>query len=268
MKALSLGTAQLGLQYGIANRVSKMTESMAVKILDAAWSCGIRNLDTCSAYGDCENRIIRYMKMHPDRDFHVTTKTHYTWPKTSFEKPGATLCYWSVGDIQRPRGYEVDGVSLYTEQEVRDTKFDYNIYELPASALDGRNDEIIRILFAAGKKVQIRSLLIQGLVTIDPDDCPLIEARPYICALQELAADYSMSVIELCIRWFGYLEYPELAIVGAERVQQVEQNAEYFAKGSLPPKLIEEVLKLRKGIPAKVVSPKMWGQTFKFESSK
>ena len=54
---LTLGTAQLGLRYGIANRAGRPDDATAAALLDRAWDLGIRSFDTARAYGDAEARL-------------------------------------------------------------------------------------------------------------------------------------------------------------------------------------------------------------------
>ena len=54
---IGLGTAQLGLDYGIANRRGRPDRDAVRAILDQAAEHGIRVLDTSPAYGDAELRI-------------------------------------------------------------------------------------------------------------------------------------------------------------------------------------------------------------------
>ena len=51
---LVLGTAQLGLNYGIANKTGKPDLATARDIVSAAWEGGIRYFDTAQAYGESE----------------------------------------------------------------------------------------------------------------------------------------------------------------------------------------------------------------------
>jgi aryl-alcohol dehydrogenase-like predicted oxidoreductase len=46
-----LGTAQFGMNYGIANLKGKPTEKDVLSILDLAWERGVRYFDTAPAYG-------------------------------------------------------------------------------------------------------------------------------------------------------------------------------------------------------------------------
>jgi len=52
ISALSLGTVQLGLSYGINNADGKPSQETANAILNAALEGGINTLDTAAAYGD------------------------------------------------------------------------------------------------------------------------------------------------------------------------------------------------------------------------
>jgi aryl-alcohol dehydrogenase-like predicted oxidoreductase len=50
----TLGTVQLGMAYGIANKSGKPDESVSSLILEEALNCGINCYDTASGYGDSE----------------------------------------------------------------------------------------------------------------------------------------------------------------------------------------------------------------------
>ena len=51
---LVLGTAQLGMGYGIANRSGKPDLKTAESIVKTAWESGIHEFDTAQAYGESE----------------------------------------------------------------------------------------------------------------------------------------------------------------------------------------------------------------------
>ena len=57
VSVLSLGTVQLGLNYGISNTTGKPDLEQSFSILDAAMEEGISVLDTAAAYGDSEQVI-------------------------------------------------------------------------------------------------------------------------------------------------------------------------------------------------------------------
>ena len=59
---LSLGTVQLGLNYGINNSGGKPDRELAHKILNSAINNDINILDTAGAYGDSEIVIGEWLK--------------------------------------------------------------------------------------------------------------------------------------------------------------------------------------------------------------
>ncbi len=54
---LTLGTAQLGLDYGIANKNGKPGFNTSIRILNYSWDHGINSFDTAPSYGNSEKII-------------------------------------------------------------------------------------------------------------------------------------------------------------------------------------------------------------------
>ena len=70
-----LGTVQLGMPYGLGPWKSElMPEATAFSILDAAWDSGITTLDTSSNYGVAEERISKFMRLNPSKNFNLISK--------------------------------------------------------------------------------------------------------------------------------------------------------------------------------------------------
>ena len=63
---LVLGTAQLGLPYGAANRIGMPSEDDAAALLAAALAAGVRAFDTARAYGESERRLGRALAKASD----------------------------------------------------------------------------------------------------------------------------------------------------------------------------------------------------------
>ncbi|MBY0600233.1 aldo/keto reductase [Bacillus bingmayongensis] len=59
---LTLGTAQLGNHYGIANKTGMPTREKSLEIIDYAICHGVDSLDTASGYGDSEVLIGEYIE--------------------------------------------------------------------------------------------------------------------------------------------------------------------------------------------------------------
>mgnify|MGYP001238357958 CR=1 FL=1 len=70
-----LGTVQLGMPYGLGLwKNEMMPEATAFSILDAAWNGGITTLDTSSNYGVAEERIAKFMRLNPSKNFDLISK--------------------------------------------------------------------------------------------------------------------------------------------------------------------------------------------------
>jgi aryl-alcohol dehydrogenase-like predicted oxidoreductase len=54
MSGLTLGTAQLGMQYGVVNHTGKPSRALAVSMVRRAIAEGVAAIDTARAYGDSE----------------------------------------------------------------------------------------------------------------------------------------------------------------------------------------------------------------------
>ena len=71
---LVLGTAQLGMAYGIANRTGEPREDEATAIVREAVAHGVTHIDTARAYGRSEGRIGQVLAQGVASGVHVVTK--------------------------------------------------------------------------------------------------------------------------------------------------------------------------------------------------
>lgn len=71
---LVLGTAQLGMAYGIANRTGAPREDEATAIVREAVAHGVTHIDTARAYGRSEGRIGQVLAQGVASGVHVVTK--------------------------------------------------------------------------------------------------------------------------------------------------------------------------------------------------
>src|SRR5258706_7620269 len=75
---LILGTAQLGLSYGINNSLGKPTAEQSLEILKYASDNGILYLDTAESYGNA-SEIIGDFHLKSEKKFSVITKFKYSF---------------------------------------------------------------------------------------------------------------------------------------------------------------------------------------------
>ena len=70
MSKLALGTANFGLEYGVKNLHTKLSDPEIGDIIKVANEAGIKTVDTAQAYGNCEQRLAPLL----NSKFEVVTK--------------------------------------------------------------------------------------------------------------------------------------------------------------------------------------------------
>ena len=280
---MTLGTVQLGMNYGIANDAGKPSEETSFAILRSALENGVTSLDTARAYGDSELVIGRFLKQWQGKQPNIITKV----PKLQGDSPRElekfvtesvelSLERLGVNKVQGimlhgakdpiihgkkcadavkallDHGYtDRVGVSVYVAEDI-EGMLPYDVFSLtqvPMSIFDQQliADGSISRLQERGYSVFVRSVFLQGLFFLDPDsmtDPILLEyAAPKLRRLRALADEWNMSIAQLAIAFMR--DQPGIAslVLGAETPAQVKENLSHFDT----PRLDEAaVLQLRK----------------------
>lgn len=206
---LALGTVQLGLPYGIANRSGQMDAATSASLLSAARRAGVDTLDTAAAYGDSERRLGEIGV----QAWRVVTKLPpampdggdaATWVESALRASLERLCLPRVHALlmhrsepllgsQGPalvRGLELVraaglvervGVSIYdpSELEALWPHFRPDIVQVPLNILDRRliSSGWSERLVEAGVEVHVRSVFLQGLLLMAPHERPTAFGR-------------------------------------------------------------------------------------------
>ena len=207
--SLVLGTAQLGLPYGVANTDGLPSDSDAREILQTAVAHGVTHFDTARAYGSAEDRIGRYLDEGHRSEVRVVTKLRplddvaadatrselVAWVDASLFRSLAALGGRSVDTLllhraadhgrgggavwarlleHRERGLVGRlGVSAGTPAEALDALADpaVSYIQLPFNLLDDRWSEVADVAPSRpGVTLVARSALLQGLLTGDVDE--------------------------------------------------------------------------------------------------
>ena len=73
VSAMSLGTVQLGMNYGIANNSGQPDEEKSFSMLRAALENGVTSLDTARVYGNAEDVLGRVFDQYKGNITFLTT---------------------------------------------------------------------------------------------------------------------------------------------------------------------------------------------------
>ena len=208
VSGMSLGTVQLGLNYGIANNEGKPDREKSLSILKAAIDSGITAFDTARSYGDSEDVLGLFFKSNPNlkEKVFITTKLSSGLPAGSqpgdVEKTLVNSVETSLQKLELPkvnclmlhnasdmtvhgrvvsdalRSFIKDGladmagVSVYHPHEIDLMLKDdvYRAVQLPLNVMDQRflKSGALERLNDRGIYIFIRSVFFQGLMLLDP----------------------------------------------------------------------------------------------------
>jgi aryl-alcohol dehydrogenase-like predicted oxidoreductase len=289
---LVLGTAQLGMPYGIANRTGQPDFEMALSIIKAAWDYGIREFDTAQAYGESEVVLGRaFASLGILNDVRIITKLD---PKLE-PRQGKNIqravdeslkrlevpCLYGImlhreewlNDLDHGLGKTLKtlllggavrhlGVSLYTPAHaLQALESDIlQMIQVPANILDRRfaNAGVFNLANEKRKQVYIRSVFLQGLLLMEPGDLParMAFAKPTLSKIDNLCAQYKYTRQEIALLYIKG-KYPQARIIiGAETLSQLEQNLTVW-KHNLSSILAQELERCLK-VDERVFNPALW----------
>ncbi|MGO1076759.1 aldo/keto reductase [Inquilinus sp. CA228] len=201
--ALGLGTAQFGLDYGIANDRGICPPEDVAAILEAAAAAGIGVLDTAPAYGTAE-QVLGAVLPAAHR-FRIVTKTPHlgglrddgdirravldafaasrtklrrdrlagllTHNANDLLRPGGPALWAAMEDLQRAGEVERIGASIYSAGQLDAVlaRYPLDIVQLPWNAVDGRiGPPRLAALADRGIELHARSVFLQGLLLAPP----------------------------------------------------------------------------------------------------
>ena len=257
---LVLGTAQLGMDYGIANTTGQPVYNTARSIVQEAWESGICEFDTAQAYGQSEKVLGQIFKdlgvaseakvitkFVPDVD-HSDRAALNNALEISLNNLGIESLYglmlhredmldlWGKGleenlmNIVGSGRVEYLGVSVYSpERAIQALNTEgISMVQLPTNVIDRRLERagVFQLADDVGKTIYIRSIFLQGLLLISHDTLPeyMQFAETVLKRLNSLAHNIGLNIKELCI---GYIKnvFPHARLIfGAEMLAQVKEN--------------------------------------------
>lgn len=255
---ICLGTVQLGLNYGIANRFGQPNLKSSREIIASAWAGGINCFDTAQAYGNSEEvlgaalqelaiteQALVISKIDPQLDPSdsevIKQSVEASCRKLRISQlfgmmlhRATWLDHWDRGLGETLRNCMGEGkikhlgVSICSVAEAKRALAnpDISMIQLPSNAWDQRMHEagIFAQAQEAGKICFIRSIYLQGLLTLAVSEVK--EKLPVACDAAELwqmlANKMSCPLAELAFRYALSLDSP--LVVGAENVGQIRQN--------------------------------------------
>ena len=285
---ISLGTVELGMDYGIPVQGEKRqpSEAEAARTLDCALDLGVNLIDTAQAYGNSEAIIGRALKSRRDEYILATKISGLSWEgytgrelrervEVSITESLRTLqtdtidllyihnatpeliqCGEIVEIMQQAReaGYaRFIGTTTYGEAAplavLEDGRFD--CVQVAYNLLDRQFEERVLPLAKANDiGVVIRSVLLKGALTYRYAHLPeeLRELRTAVNEVNSLCNTQDSNLPELAYRFVLSQPAVSTALVGTGRVHELEEIVSSARRDALPSELLNDIQKI-------VVSP-------------
>jgi aryl-alcohol dehydrogenase-like predicted oxidoreductase len=265
---IALGTAQFGLDYGVANQVGRVPDGELRAILAHARAAGVDTLDTAAAYGDSERRLGELGA----EAWRIVTKVPplpsgwadpAAWAIEAVEgslqrlrvgsvaavllhRPGdlagtrGTELYRGLLEVRR-RGYAARiGVSIQAPEhlDALDGRYALDLVQAPLSLIDRRLVESgwLARLASAGVEVHARSAFLQGVLLMRRADRPAYFDRwaPLWDRWHAWLASSGAEPVGACLAFA--LSFPAVSrvVVGVDSLAQVRGVLEAAARAAVP----------------------------------
>lgn len=290
---IGLGTAQLGMDYGISNNTGRPSEVNAFRILERGMELGINFADTAYEYGNSEAVLGDFRKnISPNLIVSTKLKKLSKYPqtkikaeiinsvKTSKEQLGferlpfvllhePELMYEvkvleGLQDLKNHGLAKLVGVSVYEPSELEyAANLDFiDVIQAPLSVLDQRiaNKESLDLIANKDKGLFVRSIFLQGVVLMGEENLPkeLENLSPYIRELNRIAENYNRSVLELAVNFPLFFDGVTSVIVGVDSEQQLVEICEAYNSPPISKDLVNEIQNLTEDIPNALLDPRTW----------
>jgi len=257
-----LGTAQFGMDYGINNKYGQVSKHQSLDILNFSYDNGIRSLDTAELYGNSIDIIGEFHRVYPEKKFKIFSKIatkiseysksisdnlnrlnidHYTGYMIHNYKDlkNDRKLYDEIYEAKKAGLIKKIGISLYSNEEIKDTVENYNFdfIQLPFNLLDNSNkrEKIIKSAISSKIEIHIRSIFLQGLFFTPRSLFPnkLKPLEKYLDKIISLSSDLELD--QLAIKYPIQKDYIDRIIFGVDNVKQLQRNLSIIEDNLLIP---------------------------------
>ena len=294
---VAIGTAQLGMNYGVANRTGQPSEAEAHRLVRSAVELGLDWFDTAAVYGESEAILGRAFAAHGLRNaVSVVSKGRLAEQDpaslrgavdASLQRLGlGRLDVWMLHDERQlsfwDRACSLEAASLIGEARVG--AFGISTYsparaieavegrgfaavQFPASPMDRRflRDEVLTRLSRTGAALFARSIYLQGLCLMDPAEVPghISRGREAVGTLADFCRTRGIERDRFCLHYVlqRTRRVGARLVIGVESAEQLGRTAYLVASPPIDPALLDEWDVLWPADVDDLVLPFRWTQT-------
>lgn len=294
MHKLTLGTAQLGMDYGINNKTGKPLISESLSILEYAYNQDIRSFDTALAYGNSESVIGTWLNEKHSNNIVLTSKIpslykqniHYSQLEKEIRNcledslnnlSVKKLNHYLIHDFNDVRYYGEKiftvldklkaedligsyGCSIYDLDELEYIS-DYNIgsIQIPGSIFNQKilESRVLEQIKKSGTTVFVRSAFVQGLIFMKDDEVPekLSEIRIYLQKLRQMVQERGITIAEAALNYVRNHPNTDSVVFGVESINQMKEILNINKSNELNSL---DINKEFSEIPLELIDPRYW----------
>ena len=250
---IALGTAQFGLNYGIAGRGEVVPRKEVYQILERAWDLGIRRIDTAPVYGTIEKELKTLLKKYP---FKVVSKI----PFVPVHLDKDDIAHFILNNIRRSQNNLEDsldillfhrsddlftehanfiwevaskalknlnirlGVSCYSPDELRNLckRFPIQVSQVPGNAFDQR----LKLSHGIPNvEIHLRSVFLQGILLLSTDQISvkLPKAKEALKNWRIWCEENNFSPLQGALSFVKFHPFVNYCVIGVDRLSQLEE---------------------------------------------
>lgn len=294
----TMGTVQLGMDYGLGDFTAKPKKEYAFELLNCAIANGVNCLDTANNYGESERVIGEWLAtVAPEKRPMVVTKIG-PFDHSSPEALRADMqrqtdaCLKTLGvetldvlmlhyfedyeqDPETVRAFLADmkaagrirysGISVYSRHDYKFiAEAGFDSIQIPLNLFDWGQIENggIQALADSGMIVFARSVFLQGLVFLKPEDLgkqKMEFARPTLEKFLSLCEEFNMSPSVLAVSFIRSVPGITAVALGCQTIEQIEGNCDMIDQVRiLTPAEMSKIREAFLNIDPMIINPGLW----------
>lgn len=286
MPKIAIGTANFGMQYGVANSQGKLSKNSVAEILGLAKSLGVTCLDTANAYGESQKvlgefgvrdwRVVSKISSVPqdckDINSFVRAQIDLILSSLSLSDFETVLVhnskdltgeigdevYEALDDAKSRGQVEKIGVSIYdpSDLELITSRFRLDVVQAPINVFDNRLQDSgwLDRLVSMGVEVHARSVFLQGvLLSANAQNNDFF--KPWKATFEKwnrFAESSGTSALMNCIKHVNSFDKVTFAVVGIDSAQNLSEVFDAFSEQ--PQRIDEDDF----GVDSQLINPASW----------
>ena len=286
MPKIAIGTANFGMQYGVANSQGKLSKNSVAEILGLAKSLGVTCLDTANAYGESQNalgefgvrnwRVVSKISSIPrdcedvrsfvraEIDLILTSLNLSEFDTVLVHNPKdlmgnvSEIVYEELQKAKSQGQVEKIGVSIYDPSDLESitSQFQLDVVQAPINVFDNRLQDSgwLDRLASMGVEVHARSVFLQGVLlsAIAQNNDFFKPWKTTFEKWNRFAESSGTSAMMNCIKHVNSYDKVTFAVVGVDSAQNLSEVFDAFS--ARPQRINEDNF----GVDSQLINPARW----------